>query len=200
MPHTVLANQIWENPNGNRKQPIRIKPLWKCARKQFQGVQINIMPTLPNYRRESPEYYTDINIMPTLPNYRRESPEYYTDLLLSRTRHQISWINFMCLSLNFSPFFSQNSNFFYLLYSFRDTFAHIRSLTKIISSLRWWKQILTVCTSCKTSYIDWSQFLCHNLPVAVVAVHWHSWKGGCGGKAKESLQILDLQRLASLRV
>ena len=160
MPHTVLANQIWENPNGNRKQPIRIKPLWKCARKQFQGVQINIMPTLPNYRRESPEYYTD--------------------LLLSRTGHQISWINFMCLSLKFSPFFSQNSNFFYLLYSFRDTFAHIWSLTKIISSLRWWKQILTVCNSCKTSYVDWSQFPCHNLPVVVVVVHWHSWKGGWG--------------------
>ena len=106
MPHTVLANQIWENPNGNRKQPIRIKPLWKCAQKQFQGVQINIMPTLPNYRRESPEYYTD--------------------LLLSRTGHQISWINFMCLSLKFSPFFSQNSNFF-IYCTVSETLLHIYS-------------------------------------------------------------------------
>lgn len=103
MPHTVLANQIWENPNGNRKQPIRIKPLWKCAQKQFQGVQINIMPTLPNYRRESPEYYTD--------------------LLLSRTGHQISWINFMCLSLKFSPFFFSKFEFFLFIVQFQRHFC-----------------------------------------------------------------------------
>ena len=153
--------------------------MWKCARKQFQGVQINIMPTLPNYRRDliscSPVQVTKI----------------------------ISWINFMCLSLKFSPFFFSKFEFFLFFVQFQ-IFAHIWSLTKIISSLRWWKQILTVCTSCKTSYIDWSQFPCHNLPVVVVVVvHWHSWKGvggGGGGSAKESLQILDLQRLASLGV
>ena len=93
----------------------------------------------------------------------------------------ISWINFMCLSLKFSPFFFSKFEFFLFFVQFQ-IFAHIWSLTKIISSLRWWKQILTVCTSCKTSYLDWSQFPCHNLPVVVVVVvHWHSWKRGGGG-------------------
>ena len=49
---------------------------------------------------------------------------------------------FLCFSLKFSPFFfPQNSTFFYSLYGFWDIFPC--SHWQIISSLQWWKQILT---------------------------------------------------------
>ena len=108
MRHTVLGNQIWENPNGNRKQPIRIKPLRKCARKQFQGVQINIMPTLPDYLQGVSW------ILHWSP-----APPYGSPTLLDKMD---LWA-FMRLSLKFSPFFFSKFEFFLFIVQFQRHFC-----------------------------------------------------------------------------
>ena len=91
--------------------------------------------------------------MPTFPDYPEVSqiwhwsptPQYTSPNLPDK----MDFRTFLHYSLKFSPFFSQNSNFLYSLYSFWDIFAHIYSLRKItLSFIQWWKQILI---ACKTS-------------------------------------------------
>ena len=94
--------------------------------------------------------------MPTFPDYLEVSRIWHwSPALPYRSPNlpgKMDFRAFLHSSLQFSPFFSQNSNFFYSLYSFWDIFAHIYSLRKIMFSfIQWRKRILIACTSCKTS-------------------------------------------------
>ena len=85
--------------------------------------------------------------MPTLPDYHQESPRYCTDLppsCMCQKILQIKWTFelFCTLVWNLAHFFPlQIQPFFYSLYGFWDIFPC--SHWQIISSLQWWKQILT---------------------------------------------------------
>ena len=110
---------------------------------------------------------------------------------------------FLCLSLTFSPLLAQNVNFSFSKSQVRSTvsgallhlFSHWQRL--FLASKRL-SRILIVCTSCKISY----NVLSHSHIYRGGVGGWGgslNFRGGRGGEWKrESLQILDLQRLASL--
>ena len=104
---------------------------------------------------------------------------------------QIDFWAFLCFSLNFAHFFPKN------LYFFISRFlGHFCTLTRYILSLQWWKWILTVC--CSYDVLGGKVNLWPGLREGGC---WYSGvrKGGLQCKI-ESLQILDLQRLASLNI
>ena len=107
------------------------------------------------------------------------SPGYGTDLPYRSPYlpDKIIFWAFLCLGLKLSPFLAENVNFSYSQYGFW-AFLHVfNHWQRLFLAWKQWLRFLIVRTSCKTSFI----VLSHS--------HW--------GR-KKSLQILDLQRLASL--